>query len=57
MADAVKIRVEMRNPEKNKGTGTRVARKLRAQGRIPAIVYGHKQAPTPISLTRESSGR
>jgi len=54
MADAVKIRVEMRDPAKNKGTGTKFARRLRAQGRIPAIIYGHKQAPTPISMTRES---
>jgi large subunit ribosomal protein L25 len=54
MADAVKIRVEIRDPAKNKGTGTKFARKLRTQGRIPAIVYGRKQAPTPISLTRDS---
>jgi large subunit ribosomal protein L25 len=54
MADAVKIRVELRDPAKNKGTGTKFARRLRAQGRIPAIIYGRKQAPTPISMTRES---
>src|SRR5262249_50670833 len=53
MADAVKIQVETRDPAKNKGTGTRVARRLRQQGRIPAIIYGHKQAPVPISLPRE----
>jgi large subunit ribosomal protein L25 len=54
MAEAVKIQVEARDPAKNKGTGTRVARKLRAQGRIPAIIYGHKQAPVPVHLARES---
>ena len=54
MADAVKIRVELRDPSKNKGTGTKFARKLRTQGRIPAIIYGHKATPTPISLTRDS---
>jgi len=54
MAEAVKIRVETRDPLKNKGTGTRVARRLRANGQIPAIIYGHKQAPVPISLPRES---
>jgi len=54
MADAVKIRVELRDPAKNKGTGTKFARRLRAKGRIPAIIYGHKQAPTPISMSRES---
>jgi len=54
MAEAVKIQVEARDPQKNKGTGSRVSRKLRAQGRIPAIIYGHKQAPTPISVARDS---
>ncbi len=54
MAEAVKIQVETREAAKNKGTGSRVSRKLRAQGRIPAIVYGHKQAPLPISIARDS---
>jgi large subunit ribosomal protein L25 len=54
MADAAKIQVETRDPEKNKGTGSRVARRLRKRGRVPAIIYGHKQTPVPISLTRES---
>ena len=54
MAEAVKIRVEARDPAKNKGTGSRVSRKLRSQGRVPAIIYGHKQTPLPISLPRES---
>lgn len=53
MAEVLTIPVEARDPEKNKGVGTRVARRLRAAGRIPAIVYGHKQAPQPISLTRD----
>lgn len=54
MADAVKIQVEARDPAKNKGTGSRVSRKLRAQGRIPAIIYGHKQAPVPVSIPRDT---
>lgn len=53
MAEAVTLQVEPRDPQKNKGTGTRVARRLRAQGRIPAVVYGHKQTPQPISLARD----
>jgi len=57
MAAAVKIRVESRDPEKNKGTGTKFVRKLRSSGRIPAIIYGHKQPPKPISLTREAVWR
>jgi large subunit ribosomal protein L25 len=54
MADAVTIQVEARDPAKNKGTGSRASRKLRASGRIPAIVYGHKQAPQPITITRDA---
>lgn len=54
MADAVTIQVDARDPAKNKGTGSRVSRKLRASGRIPAIVYGHKQAPQPITITRDA---
>jgi large subunit ribosomal protein L25 len=53
MAEAVTLQVEPRDPEKNKGTGTRVSRRLRAQGRVPAVVYGHKQTPQPISLARD----
>lgn len=54
MAQAVKFSVESRDPAKNKGTGSRVARRLRANGKIPAIIYGHKQAPVPIALAREA---
>jgi large subunit ribosomal protein L25 len=53
MAEAVTIQVEPRDPAKNKGTGSRVVRKLRAQGRVPAIIYGHKQDPVPISLSKD----
>jgi large subunit ribosomal protein L25 len=53
MAEAVSIQVEARDPQKNKGTGTRVARRLRGQGRIPAIIYGHKQTPQPITIGRD----
>jgi len=53
MAEAVTIQVEARDPAKNKGTGSRVARKLRKQGRVPAIIYGHKQTPQPVSLAKD----
>jgi len=53
MAEAVSITAQARDAQKNKGTGTRFARRMRAQGRIPAIIYGHKQAPQPISLSRD----
>jgi large subunit ribosomal protein L25 len=57
MADAVAVRVEPRDPAKNKGTGTRVSRRLRAKGLVPAVIYGHKQAVVPITLTRDDVWR
>jgi large subunit ribosomal protein L25 len=57
MAEALKIRVETRDPAKNKGTGSRVSRKLRKEGRIPAVIYGHKQAVVPITLARDDVWR
>ena len=35
--------------------GSRYSQRLRSQGRLPAIVYGHKQEPTPISLDAKST--
>jgi large subunit ribosomal protein L25 len=52
MTEVAKIRVEPRDPAKNKGTGSRVSRRLRAAGRVPGVIYGHKQAVVPISLVR-----
>jgi large subunit ribosomal protein L25 len=53
MAQVLKIRVEPRDPAKNKGTGTRVSRRLRSKGQIPAVIYGHKLAVVPITLSRD----
>jgi len=53
MAETVTLQVESRDPQKNQGTGTRVARRLRSRGRVPAIVYGHKQTPVPITVARD----
>lgn len=36
--------------EKRDKTGSRSAAKVRKEGRIPAVVYGHKQEPMAISL-------
>jgi large subunit ribosomal protein L25 len=57
MSEATKTRVEPRDPAKNKGTGSRVARKLRKKGLIPAIIYGHKQAEVPVTLSRDDVWR
>jgi large subunit ribosomal protein L25 len=45
MPDASKMKSEMRKP-----SGTRAARTLRREGRVPAILYGHKQEPVSVSL-------
>jgi large subunit ribosomal protein L25 len=39
--------------EKREGHGTRVARRLRAGGRVPAVLYGHKEATIPLTLPGE----
>jgi len=57
MPETAKIKVEPRDPQKNKGTGTRAARRLRRQGLIPGVIYGHKQAVVPVTLTRDDVGR
>ena len=57
MSVTVKLEAQARSSEKNKGTGTRVSRKLRAQGLIPAIIYGHKEANLPIALTHDDVWR
>lgn len=53
MAEVLKIKVESRDPARNKGTGTRVVRRIRKAGRVPAVIYGHKQDVVPITLSRD----
>lgn len=36
--------------EERKGNGSRGARRLRRAGKIPAVVYGHKEATVSVSL-------
>jgi large subunit ribosomal protein L25 len=57
MAEVTKTKVEPRDPGKNKGTGTRVSRRLRKKGLIPAVIYGHKQAVVPVTLSRDDVWR
>jgi large subunit ribosomal protein L25 len=35
------------------GNGSRTARKLRKQGLLPGVVYGHKEATVPVAVSRE----
>jgi large subunit ribosomal protein L25 len=48
MADSVTL-----DAQKREGSGTRAAERLRKQGRIPAVVYGHKEATVSLSVGRE----
>lgn len=45
MSDTVTLKASLREH-----TGTRSAVKLREQGLMPAVIYGHKQEPVSISL-------
>jgi len=49
MEKALLLKAEIREH-----TGSKDAKKLRKDGRIPAIVYGHKQKPVAISLDRNN---
>ncbi|MHC4156325.1 MAG: 50S ribosomal protein L25 [Planctomycetota bacterium] len=42
--------------EKRDQTGSKSATKVRKEGRIPAIVYGHKKEPVAISLNAHDFG-
>jgi large subunit ribosomal protein L25 len=53
MSERVTVKVQPRDPARNKGTGTRAARRLRARGLVPAVIYGHKQAVVPVSVTQD----
>jgi large subunit ribosomal protein L25 len=46
MADA-----EILTVQKREGRGSRIAAKLRKSGRIPAVVYGHKEETVSVALS------
>jgi len=48
MADAIKLTTESRA-----GKGSRDANRLRKAGRVPAVVYGHKEETVPITVSRD----
>lgn len=47
MEKTLKLKAEVRDH-----TGSKTAAMVRKQGRIPAIVYGHKEQPVAVSLDR-----
>jgi large subunit ribosomal protein L25 len=52
MSDIAALTVEKRD-----GRGSRAAAKLRKQGKIPAVVYGHKQEPVSIAVNYDELDR
>lgn len=48
MAESVTLTAQQRE-----GRGTRQAQRLRKQGKIPAVVYGHKEATVSLALSGE----
>jgi large subunit ribosomal protein L25 len=48
MAESVRLAVQPRD-----GFGTRGAKRLRKQGLLPAVLYGHKQATVPLALSHD----
>jgi large subunit ribosomal protein L25 len=48
MADALKLRTEPRA-----GKGSRDANRLRKAGRVPAVVYGHKEETVSVTVSRD----
>jgi len=49
MADQVVLETKQRD-----GRGSHAARKLRKQGEVPGVIYGHKEETVPISLSAEA---
>jgi large subunit ribosomal protein L25 len=41
------------NAEKRETSGTRACKRLRTEGRVPAVLYGLKEATTPIQVSAE----
>jgi large subunit ribosomal protein L25 len=48
MAESVQLTVQPRDR-----AGTQAAQRLRKQGLLPAVVYGHKQATLPVALSHD----
>jgi large subunit ribosomal protein L25 len=44
---------EVLGAQKRQGSGTRLARRLRAGGRVPAVVYGHGEGTVSVSVAAE----
>src|SRR5947208_242659 len=48
MADSVELLAEQRQ-----GRGSKLARRMRRHGRVPAVIYGHKEETVSLSLSAD----
>jgi large subunit ribosomal protein L25 len=48
MAESVQLAIQPRD-----GAGTQAAQRLRKQGLLPAVIYGHKQATVSVALSHD----
>jgi large subunit ribosomal protein L25 len=39
--------------QKREGSGTRLARRMRSQGRVPAVIYGHGEGTASVSVAAD----
>ena len=39
--------------EKREAAGTRACRRLRTQGQVPVVLYGHKEENLPLQVEQE----
>ena len=49
MAESIELPIEKRD-----GRGTRTARKMRTTGRVPGVVYGHKEETVSVSVSADA---
>ncbi len=50
------IATETLHAKKRETSGTRASRRVRTEGQVPAVLYGHKEAAVPILLAAEEFG-
>ncbi len=51
MKDVIKL-----SAEKREDTGTRASRRLRGTGKVPCVVYGHKEDPVTLAVDHHDLG-
>ena len=52
MSEVMSLSVELREQ-----VGSKTASRLREQGKLPAVIYGHKQQPVSVALDQHHKYR